>query len=60
MDRLYSQTNIDGIKHIYLRDFFENDNLALMPCRLRIFAVTVLASAGVATRWLSSEETFVK
>lgn len=26
-----SQTNIDGIKHIHLRDFFENDNPGLMP-----------------------------
>lgn len=26
-----SQTNIDDIKHIHLRDFFENDNPGLMP-----------------------------
>ena len=27
MDRLYSQTNIDGIKHIHLRDFLKMTTL---------------------------------
>lgn len=32
-----SQTNIDGIKHIHLRDFFENDNPGLMPLDYEFF-----------------------